>query len=43
MNRPLSPHLGVYKFLYTMSLSILHRIMGGALALLGLRLAMSAR
>jgi succinate dehydrogenase / fumarate reductase cytochrome b subunit len=32
MNRPLSPHLGVYKFLYTMSLSILHRIMGVALS-----------
>ena len=28
--RPLSPHLGVYKFLYTMTLSILHRITGGA-------------
>ncbi len=28
-NRPLSPHLGVYKFMYTMSLSILHRITGG--------------
>jgi succinate dehydrogenase / fumarate reductase cytochrome b subunit len=27
--RPLSPHLGVYKFLYTMALSILHRITGG--------------
>ena len=26
--RPLSPHLGVYKFLYTMALSILHRITG---------------
>jgi len=26
--RPLSPHLGVYKFMYTMSLSILHRITG---------------
>ena len=26
--RPLSPHLGVYKFLYTMSLSILHRMTG---------------
>jgi len=26
--RPLSPHLGVYKFTYTMSLSILHRITG---------------
>ncbi len=30
--RPLSPHLGVYKFAYTMSLSILHRITGGAAA-----------
>jgi succinate dehydrogenase / fumarate reductase cytochrome b subunit len=28
--RPLSPHLGVYKFMYTMSLSILHRITGAA-------------
>jgi succinate dehydrogenase / fumarate reductase cytochrome b subunit len=28
--RPLSPHLGVYKFMYTMSLSILHRITGCA-------------
>jgi succinate dehydrogenase / fumarate reductase cytochrome b subunit len=26
--RPLSPHLDVYKFMYTMSLSILHRITG---------------
>lgn len=26
--RPLSPHLGVYKFAYTMALSILHRITG---------------
>jgi succinate dehydrogenase / fumarate reductase cytochrome b subunit len=26
--RPLSPHLGVYKFMYTMTLSILHRITG---------------
>jgi succinate dehydrogenase / fumarate reductase cytochrome b subunit len=26
--RPLSPHLGVYKFMYTMSLSILHRVTG---------------
>src|SRR5688572_16227664 len=26
--RPLSPHLGVYKFMYTMSLSILHRMTG---------------
>ena len=30
MNRPLSPHLGVYKLMYTMSLSILHRITGVA-------------
>jgi len=30
--RPLSPHLGVYRFAYTMALSILHRIMGGALS-----------
>jgi succinate dehydrogenase / fumarate reductase cytochrome b subunit len=29
-SRPLSPHLGVYKFLYTMTLSILHRITGVA-------------
>ena len=27
---PLSPHLGVYKFMYTLSLSILHRITGVA-------------
>lgn len=26
--RPLSPHIGVYKFMYTMSLSILHRLTG---------------
>jgi succinate dehydrogenase / fumarate reductase cytochrome b subunit len=31
--RPLSPHLGVYKFMYTMSLSILHRITGVGAAL----------
>ena len=30
--RPLSPHLGVYKFMYTMSLSILHRVTGCAAA-----------
>jgi succinate dehydrogenase / fumarate reductase, cytochrome b subunit len=30
--RPLSPHLGVYKFMYTMSLSILHRMTGCAAA-----------
>ena len=28
--RPLSPHLGVYIFMYTMALSILHRITGCA-------------
>jgi len=28
--RPLSPHLGVYKLSYTMSLSILHRLTGVA-------------
>jgi succinate dehydrogenase / fumarate reductase cytochrome b subunit len=26
--RPLSPHLGVYKFMYTMSLSFMHRLTG---------------
>ena len=31
--RPLSPHLGVYKFMYTMSLSILHRMTGIAATL----------
>jgi succinate dehydrogenase / fumarate reductase, cytochrome b subunit len=30
--RPLSPHLGVYKLMYTMVLSILHRITGCAAA-----------
>ena len=30
--RPLSPHLGVYKFMYTMSLSIMHRLTGIAAA-----------
>jgi len=30
--RPLSPHLSVYRFAYTMALSILHRITGLALA-----------
>ena len=28
--RPLSPHLGVYKFMYTMALSFLHRATGCA-------------
>ena len=31
--RPLSPHLSVYRFLHTMALSILHRITGLWLAL----------
>ena len=30
--RPTSPHLGVYKFMYTMSLSIMHRMTGIAAA-----------
>ena len=30
--RPLSPHLSIYRFGYTMSLSILHRITGVALS-----------
>ena len=30
--RPLSPHLGVYKFAYTMATSILHRATGLALS-----------
>ena len=31
-NRPLSPHLTIYRFAYTMALSILHRITGLALS-----------
>ena len=31
--RPLSPHLQVYRWLYTMTLSILHRVTGCALSL----------
>jgi succinate dehydrogenase / fumarate reductase cytochrome b subunit len=30
--RPLSPHLGVYRFMYTMALSIAHRITGVVLS-----------
>jgi succinate dehydrogenase / fumarate reductase cytochrome b subunit len=30
-NRPLSPHLQVYKLIPTMVMSIVHRITGGAL------------
>jgi succinate dehydrogenase / fumarate reductase, cytochrome b subunit len=29
--RPLSPHLQIYRFTWTMAMSILHRITGGAL------------
>ena len=29
--RPLSPHLGIYRFTMTMAMSIAHRISGGAL------------
>jgi succinate dehydrogenase / fumarate reductase, cytochrome b subunit len=31
-NRPLSPHLTIYRFAYTMALSIVHRITGIALS-----------
>lgn len=31
--RPLSPHLGVYRFMYTMATSIAHRITGVVLSL----------
>ena len=31
--RPLSPHLGVYRFMYTMATSIAHRISGVVLSL----------
>ena len=31
-HRPLSPHLSIYRFAYTMALSILHRITGVALS-----------
>ena len=30
-NRPLSPHLQIYRFIPTMAMSIVHRITGGAL------------
>lgn len=32
-HRPLSPHLSIYRFAYTMALSILHRATGVALSL----------
>ena len=35
--RPLSPHLSVYRFTYTMVLSILHRMTGVLLARRALR------
>jgi succinate dehydrogenase / fumarate reductase, cytochrome b subunit len=31
IERPLSPHLGIYRFTITMAMSIVHRITGGAL------------
>jgi succinate dehydrogenase / fumarate reductase cytochrome b subunit len=45
--RPLSPHLGVYKFMYTMSLSIMHRMTGlaataGFLAFTGWLMALAS-
>jgi succinate dehydrogenase / fumarate reductase cytochrome b subunit len=30
-NRPLSPHLGIYRWYFTMGLSIAHRVTGAAL------------
>ncbi len=36
--RPLSPHLSVYRFMYTMALSIAHRITGVALSISSLLL-----
>ena len=36
MNRPLSPHLGIYKWSVTMALSVLHRATGVALSLCAL-------
>ncbi len=46
-NRPLSPHLSVYRWQYTMALSILHRFTGvvlsaGAIALVGCLLALAS-
>src|SRR3712207_3776828 len=31
-DRPLSPHIGIYRWYLTMALSIAHRVTGGALA-----------
>jgi len=36
MKRPLSPHLGIYKWSVTMALSVLHRATGVALSLCAL-------
>jgi succinate dehydrogenase / fumarate reductase cytochrome b subunit len=33
-NRPLSPHLGIYRWYFTMGLSIAHRVTGAALTAL---------
>jgi succinate dehydrogenase / fumarate reductase cytochrome b subunit len=33
LKRPLSPHLGIYKWSVTMTLSILHRMTGSALSI----------
>ncbi|NND54772.1 MAG: succinate dehydrogenase, cytochrome b556 subunit [Gammaproteobacteria bacterium] len=38
INRPLSPHLGIYKWSVTMALSVLHRMTGVALSLCALAL-----
>ena len=38
IKRPLSPHLGIYKWSVSMALSILHRATGSALALAALSL-----
>jgi len=38
LNRPLSPHLGIYKWSISMALSILHRATGSALAIAALAL-----
>ncbi len=38
IKRPLSPHLGIYKWSVTMTLSILHRMTGVALSLSALAL-----
>ena len=38
IKRPLSPHLGIYKWSVTMTLSILHRMTGVALSLTALAL-----